>query len=345
MEKETFSIKGMHCASCAAIISSSLKKLPGVKDADVNFATERAKIEYDKGQVSIKDMNGQIGKLGYSISRQQGDAHAGHNMTAAQMGMSESEHAEHLGLNQTKEEKLKELSQMRKKVLFAFPVALIVFAIMFLNIFGFRFAMEFLDKIFLIISTIVIFWIGKPFLQGVLRFIKYRVANMDTLIGIGTLSAYIYSAIMVLFPQVGDYLQLPEGTYFDVVIVVIGFVVLGKYLEAKSKIKTGQAIEKLLNLQAKTALVVRSGKEMEISIAEVVVGDIIIVKPGAKIPVDGKITEGQSSIDESMITGESVPVDKKAGDLVVGSTINKQGSFRFVAQKVGSDTMLAQIIK
>lgn len=345
MEKETFSIKGMHCASCGAIISSALKKMPGVKDADVNFATEKAKIEYDKGQVSVKDMNGQIGKLGYSISPQQGDAHAGHSMTAAQMGMSESEHAAHLGLNQTKEEKLKELSQMRKKVLFAFPTALIVFVIMILNIFGLKFAMEFLDKVFLIISTIVIFWIGKPFLQGVLRFIKYRVANMDTLIGIGTLSAYIYSAIIVLFPKIRDYLQLPEGTYFDVVIVVIGFVVLGKYLETKSKIKTGQAIEKLLNLQAKTALVVRDGKEMEISVADVVVGDVIIVKPGAKIPVDGKITEGQSSIDESMITGESVPVDKKVGDLVVGSTINKQGSFRFVAQKVGSDTMLAQIIR
>ena len=345
MKKETFSIKGMHCASCAAIISNTLKKMPGVKDADVNFATEKAKIEYDKDTVSVKDMNGQIGKLGYSISPQQGDAHAGHNMTAEQMGMSESEHAAHLGLGQTKEEKLQELKQMRNKVLFVFPIALVVFLIMILDIIGIGLPARILDPIFLIVSTIVIFWIGKPFLQGVLKFTKYRVANMDTLIGIGTSVAYVYSTVAVLFPQAMDYLNFPEGKYFDVVIVVIGFVVLGKYLEAKSKIKTGQAIEKLLNLQAKTALVVRGGKETEIPVAEVVAGDIIIVKPGAKIPVDGKITEGQSSIDESMITGESVPVDKKAGDLVVGSTINKQGSFKFVAQKVGSDTMLAQIIR
>jgi len=338
MKKETFSIKGMHCASCSAIISGTLKKMTGIKEADVNFATEKAKIEYDSQKVSLQDMNNQIGKLGYALALRD-------NVTAAQMGMSESEHAVHLGLNQTKEEKLQELKQMKNKVLFVFPIALVVFLIMILDILGIDFPTQIFDPIFLIISTIVIFWIGKPFLQGVLRFIKYRVANMDTLVGIGTSVAYVYSTVAVLFPQVMDYFNFPEGKYFDVVIVVIGFVVLGKYLEAKSKIKTGQAIEKLLNLQAKTALVVREGREIEISVANVVVGDIIIVKPGAKIPVDGKIIEGQSSIDESMITGESVPVDKKAGDLVVGSTINKQGSFKFVAQKVGSDTMLAQIIK
>jgi len=156
---------------------------------------------------------------------------------------------------------------------------------------------------------------------------------MDTLIGIGTSTAYIYSLFNI------------NSNYFDVVIVLIAFITLGKYLEARSKIKTGDAIEKLFSLQAKTALILVDGVEKEISISEVKIGDIIIVKPGMKIPVDGKIIEGQSAIDESMITGESIPVDKMVGDLVTGATINKQGSFKFAATKVGSDTVLAQIIK
>ncbi|HQA96134.1 MAG TPA: copper-translocating P-type ATPase, partial [Candidatus Colwellbacteria bacterium] len=155
----------------------------------------------------------------------------------------------------------------------------------------------------------------------------------------------IYSAIVVLLPRIRTILELPETTYFDVTIVVIGFVSLGKYLEAQSRLKTGEAVEKLLGLQAKTALVLREGEEKEVPIAEVMVGDIVIVKPGEKIPVDGKIIEGKTSIDESMITGEPLPIDKFVGDLVVGSTVNKQGAFKFKATKVGKDTMLAQIIK
>ena len=205
--------------------------------------------------------------------------------------------------------------------------------------------MDVLNATLLILSSITIFWIGQPFLVGVWRFIKYRVANMDTLIGIGTLAAYLYSAVVTLFPSVKTSLGLPEYTYFDVTIVVIGFVTFGKYLESRSKFKTGEAIEKLLGLQAKTATVIREGKEVIISIAEVVVGDVVVVKPGAKIPVDGKIIEGVSSVDESMITGESIPTDKEVGDLVIGSTINKQGNFKMTALKVGSETMLAQIVK
>ena len=167
---------------------------------------------------------------------------------------------------------------------------------------------------------------------------------MDTLIGIGTLTAYVYSIIITLLPQVRIAMNLPEYTYFDVTIVVIGFVILGKYAEAKAKLQTGEAIEKLLGLQAKTALVSRDDTEVEIPLSEVVVGDIVIVKPGAKIPVDGEMISGRSSIDESMITGEPIPVDKNVGDTVIGATINKQGSFRFRATKIGSETVLAQII-
>ncbi len=205
--------------------------------------------------------------------------------------------------------------------------------------------METFNIISMIVATVVLFWIGKPFLLGVSRFIKYRVANMDTLIGIGTLTAYIYSVVITLFPGIREAFLLPEYTYFDITIVVIGFITLGKYLEARSKSKTGDAIKKLLNLQTKTALVIRENKEQEIPLEEVIHGDIIIVKPGAKIPVDGIVIEGKSFIDESMITGEPIPTEKNIDDIVIAGTINTTGSFRFQATKIGSETMLSRIIK
>ncbi len=345
--KHVYEIKGMHCASCAGIITDKLSKLPGVDNVDVNFATEKAKIDYDMQQSSIAEFNKVIGPLGYSlIDSMEHTGHEGHNMGG---GM---DHSAHAGIGQSKETKLKELASQKMKVQFVLPVSLIIFVLMmwqilveFLSVPEFPISMDALNPIFLILATFVIFWIGQPFLLGVWRFVKFRVANMDTLIGIGTLVAYIYSVVMTLFPAVKALLHAPDATYFDVTIVVIGFVTLGKYLEARSKLKTGEAIEKLLGLQAKTALVLRDDKEIEIPIGEVKIGDMIIVKPGAKVPVDGKIISGSSSIDESMITGESLPVDKKVGDWVVGATINKQGAFKFEATKIGSDTMLAQIVK
>ena len=197
----------------------------------------------------------------------------------------------------------------------------------------------------LALASITLFAYGQEFLSAIPRFAKTRVANMDTLIGIGTIVAYLYSLFVILFSTLAFSLDLPETTYFDVVIVVIGFIKFGKYLEANSKQKTGEAIKKLLNLSAKVALVERKGQELEVPISEVVVGDIIIVKPGAKIPVDGKIIEGTTSIDESMISGEPIPVDKTIGELVTSGTINKQGFIKFKAEKVGANTLLSQIIK
>ena len=320
---ETLKIKGMHCASCASIIESKLSKLDGIKSIGVNFATETAKVQYQEDEINPEIMNQSISKLGYSFE------------------ISEN-HEHHQDGNQNQD-----------KVQFVLPISLFVFLVMLWDIAAKSFSfipnlpipMEFLNLIFLILSTVVIFWIGKPFLQGVLRFFKFGVANMDTLIGIGTGVAYIYSAIITLLPQVRNYLHLPSETYFDVTIVVIGFITLGKYLESNSKQKTGETIKKLLGLQAKTALVLQNGKEIEIPISEVKIGDLIIIKPGAKIPVDGIITKGTSSIDESMVSGEPLPVDKKIGDEVIGATINKQGSFLFKATKIGTDTVLSQIIK
>lgn len=354
LETQSFQVKGMHCASCSNIISKKLKKLDGVTECDVNFATEKAKVSFNPNQVSVENMNGEINKLGYSLVSNQGE-HQMQNMDHPMEGMDHSkmDHSEHLGLNQTKDEKLKELEYLQTKVNFVLPITFMVFLLMmwdvlaklFSNIPNLPIPMELFTTISFILSTVVLFWIGKPYLEAVVRFAKYRVANMDSLIGIGTLTAYLYSSAIFLFPVIRTFLKLPEYTYFDVTIVVIGFITLGKFLEARSKLRTGEAIEKLLNLQAKTAIVLRDNKEIEIPISEVVSGDLIVVKPGQKVPVDGVITDGQSSIDESMINGEPLPVDKNIGDLVIGSTINKQGRFVFKATKVGSETMLSQIIK
>ncbi|ETB63969.1 TPA: cadmium-translocating P-type ATPase [Candidatus Nomurabacteria bacterium] len=331
MKNKIFKIEGMHCASCATIISKEVSKLPGINKVNVNFANEKAKIDFDENKTNLEIMNSSIEKLGYHIVDQEGST----------------------PYNQMKTKSDIEEINNKSKTKFIMPISIIVFFIMMWDILAktsslvpnIPIPMELLNTIMMIISTIVLFYIGKPFLKGVTRFIRYGKANMDTLIGIGTLTAYIYSSIITLFPQVNMAMNLPDYTYFDVVIVVIGFITFGKYLESRSKKKTGEAIEKLIKLGAKTAIVKRDGKEIEIEVSEVKVGDMIIVKPGMKIPVDGKITEGTTSIDESMITGESMPVDKKVGDIVTGATINKQGSIVFEATKVGEETVLSSIIK
>ncbi len=344
MQHQTYEVSGMHCASCSSIISKKLRKLPGVESCDVNFATEKANVSFDDSKVNADLMNKEINKLGYSLTSRSNPL-----LNESMEGMN---HSEHLGLNQSKTEKLHELELLKNKVKFSLPITFVIFFLMLWDVAG-RFLpipllpipLPIFNAISFVLASIILFWVGKPYLEAVVRFIKYRVANMDSLVGIGTLTAYTYSTIIFLFPQVKTLLSLPEYTYFDVTIVVTGFITLGKYLESRSKLKTGEAIEKLLNLQAKTALVKRGNKEVEIPISEVVVGDVLIVKPGSKIPVDGIILEGKSSIDESMINGEPLPKDKQEGDYVIGSTINKQGSFMFRASKVGSNTMLAQIVK
>jgi len=334
MAIQTFKIQGMHCASCASIIERTLSKTEGVKKIEVNFAMETARVDFDEQKITLESMNARIKNLGYV-------------MLLAKNGINGPARAI------KKDDKEQELLGQKRKVQFVFPLAILVFIFMMWDIASqvwsvlpkLPVSMDVYNAAAMILATIVLFWIGRTFLMGVVRFVRYGAANMDTLIGIGTLSAYLYSLAITLFPAVRQALGVDGFTYFDVTIVVIGFVTLGKYLEARSKIKTGQALEKLAGLQAKTALVVYDGKESEIAIEEVKIGDIVVVKPGAKIPVDGNIVEGRSAVDESMITGEPVPVDKKPGDAVIGATINKQGNIRFRATKIGVDTMLAQIIK
>ncbi len=338
----------MHCASCVSIIERTVKKIEGVESISVNNGTENAKISFDKNKTNPEDFNKKLEPLGYSFIISQPET-----MTAKEMGMSENEHAEHLGLGQSKKEKLAEIRDMKIKVMSAIPLAIFSIFVMGWEILAnynlvssMNFATkEFFHHLLPLMATYILFIVGKPYLLGFYRFIRYGKANMDTLIGIGTVAAFLYSFAVTAFEDVLKPFINVENTYYDVTIIVITFIALGKYLEAKSKLKTGDAIEKLLNLQAKTALVVRGGKEIEIPVNDVKHGDFIIVKPGTKIPVDGVITEGASFIDESMVTGEPMPTQKKIGDSVVAATLNTTGSFVFKATKIGSETLLAHIIK
>lgn len=344
MHTQTYKVKGMHCASCSSVIEKTFKKITGVQSAEVNYGTEKAKVSFDPSKTNPQELSKHIEPLGYSLEIP---------ATAEEMGMSADEHAAHLGLNQSKKEKLAEVADMRTKVLSAIPIAIFAALVMVWEIlakYGIVSEMsytleEFFHHLLPVFATYILFVVGKPYLLGFYRFLRYGKANMDTLIGIGTVAAFLYSFAVSAFEDILRPFINVEYQYYDVTIVVITFITLGKYLEARSKTKTGDAIEKLLNLQAKTALVIRDGKEVEIPVNDVKYGDLIIVKPGAKIPVDGVITEGSSFIDESMVTGEPMPAQKKVGDSVVSGTINTSGSFTFKATKVGSKTLLAQIVK
>ncbi len=351
--QKIYRVKGMHCASCSSIIEKTLKKTEGVHSAEVNYATETAKVHFDESKTSAEELSKKIQPLGYSLILPKHDSHMNHAQTAEEMGMSAEEHAAHTGIGQSKQEKLAEIADMKTKMLSVIPLAVFSIFVMgwdILTQFNIVPAMshtvsEFFHHLLPIFATYTLFVVGKPYLLGVYRFIRYGKANMDTLIGIGTMAAFLYSFVVTAFEEtLAPFINI-QHTYYDVTIVVIAFITLGKYLEAVSKLKTGDAIEKLLNLQAKTALVVRDGKEIEISVSEVKHGDHVVVKPGSKIPVDGEIVEGSSFIDESMVTGEPMPVGRKAGDLVISGTLNTSGSFIFRATKVGSETLLAQIIK
>lgn len=345
MKENIYKIKGMHCASCASIIEKTFKKTEGVNFASANYGNESVKISFDESKTNPESLSKKIEPLGYSLIIE--------DESAESMGMTENEHSAHTGIGQSKKEKLVEISNMKTKLMTAIPLAVISLFIMTWDILmQYGLAGEpalWLKKLFMYIlplmATYTLFVVGKPYLLGVYRFLRYGKANMDTLIGIGTSVAYLYSIIITIFADSLKNLLNVGQTYFDITIIVITFIALGKYLEARSKLKTGDAIEKLLNLQAKTALVIRLGKEVEISINEVIHGDIVVVKPGAKIPVDGMLVEGDSYIDESMISGEPMPVHKKIGDTISAGTINTSGSFNFKATKVGSETLLAHIIK
>ncbi|HLD15980.1 MAG TPA: heavy metal translocating P-type ATPase [Candidatus Nanoarchaeia archaeon] len=313
--KKELAISGMHCASCSLTIEKAVKKLPGINNIVVNLATEKASLDYDESKVSLDQIFKAINSHGYGA-------------------------AELLSDDQRKFKKSAELKH--QEFLLWISITLSVPAL----IIGMFFMEEGLFPIYMlknaayhlfILASPVQFYVGWQFYRGAWKALQNFSANMDTLIALGTSAAYFYSLASILF-NLGD-------QYFEVSSVLITLVILGKYLEAKAKGKTSYAIQRLIDLSPKFATVIRSKKEFRVPVSELQINDLIIVKPGEKIPTDGMIVQGSSTIDESMVTGESIPVEKSKGNLVIGATINKHGTFIFKATKVGKDTMLSHIIK
>lgn len=330
------SVKGMHCASCAKIIERELLKDKNIVSVSINPVSEEAEIG-SREAFNYEVANKRLEKLGYQLITPENIA------SATNLGNT---------LAQRKAEKKEELKARQNKLKVTIPLMAAILIAVFWEMAAGYFNLSparlipatILMPIIFISATLIIFWLGRDFLAAAGRFFLTGKANMDTLIGIGTGTAYFYSTLIYLFPIITQSLNLPSVYFFDVTIVVITLVYLGKYLESKAKLRTNETLEKLLSLQTKTALVEKHGQEIEIPLAELRVGDITIVKPGAKIPADGEVIGGQSAVDEALISGESLPVDKQSGDRVIGSTINKQGVLKVRVEKIGADTVLAAII-
>jgi len=324
--KMKIGIENLRCASCVKFIEDELKSTQGVLNATVNIATQEAAVDYLPQKTTLSQLNTAIETWGYKPRPATSDA---------PVDKQEEAHA-------------REYRRLMNKFWFAAAVSLPVLATAYYQFVPFlrdlsMDSLRLLWGVTALLTLPVMFWSGSDFFTGAWAAFKHRSANMNTLIALGTGAAWLYSTIAILFPSV-----FPEGTsepFYDVVAVVIALVVLGQALELRAKGQSSSAIKKLLGLQAKTARVVRDGKEMDLPVEEVLVGDVIQVRPGEKIPVDGVIVEGSSAVDESMLTGESLPVSKKQGDEVIGATLNKTGAFKFRATKVGKDTALAQIVK
>ena len=332
INRVSLDIEGMHCSSCALLIEKSIRKVDGVKEANVNFAAEKASVLIDGTVVEKDALLKAVEKAGYKAS-------------LTQQNQSDSD----------KEKQQNHIKVMFRKFLISLILSIpMIYFMMFdfiLNFPGRSVLLPYVGIISFILTTPVQFIVGRGFYKGMFSALRMRTFNMDSLIAIGTSVAYFYSVInfsayyLATKSLIGiSGTKIPE-LYFETAAFLITFVILGKWLEAKAKGRTSDAIKKLMGLQAKTARVVRNGATADIPIDQVVVGDIVVVRPGEKVPVDGEITRGSSAVDESMITGESLPVEKHEGDTVVGGTINKTGSFEFKATRVGSETTLSQIIR
>jgi Cu+-exporting ATPase len=327
-KKVTFGVSGMTCASCVSHIEKALKELDGVSSATVNLATEKATVEYIPSKVGMDDFRKAVEGAGYGIRSE-----------VTEIASAEPDDVTNVAR--------REARILRQKLIVSGIIGIYMFLIMIAELTGGGWLPSFFGNKYLlwVLATPVQFWAGWQFYKGLWGGLKHKTANMNTLIAVGTSVAYIYSVVAILFPEfIAAGGRMPH-VYFETSVLIIALILLGRFLEARAKGQTSEAIKKLMGLRAKTARVVRNGEEVDIPVEEVQVGDIVVVRPGEKIPVDGKITDGYSSVDESMITGESIPVEKNKGDEVIGATINKTGSFRFEATKVGKETALAQIIK
>jgi len=325
--KETveLDISGMTCAACAARIEKGLNKMQGVSAATVNYAMETAHVEYNGTEVGVADLQQRVEKLGYKARPKQesGDREV---------------------------QRQQEVGRYRRRFLISAALSLPLLWSM-VSHFSFTSWMYLPDLLMnpwfqLVLAAPVQFYIGWPFYSGAYKALRNGSANMDVLIALGTSAAFFYSVYLSIDAALAAHGGHGHpNLYFETSAVLITLVVLGKWFEAKAKGRTSEAIKKLMGLRAKTALVIRDGEEMTLPVDEVLRGDIVIVRPGEKVPVDGEVTEGTSAVDESMLTGESLPIEKRPGDAVIGSTVNKNGRLKVRATKVGKETALAQIIK
>ena len=380
--KATIAITGMTCTTCALTVEKGLAETPGVEKAAVNFASEKASVEYDPDKTNLTKLAHAVSELGYAVATKKSIypvggmtcascvAHVedalkdvpGVISTVVNLGSEKAtveyiegtawaemkKAVEDAGYELGKEiEGLEDVSETSQREVRKVRNRFIVAAILTVPIVVMMLTPMFTGMNFLLwaLATPVQFWAGWRFYKGAWGALKHHTTDMNTLIAVGSSAAYIYSVIATVFPGVFTSNGIKANVYFDTSAAIITLILLGRYLEARAKGQTSEAIKKLIGLQPKTAVVFRGGEEKQIPIEEVVTGDLIQVKPGERVPVDGIVREGYSSLDESMITGESIPVEKKSGDEVIGATINKTGSFKFEATKIGKDTTLARIVR
>ncbi|MCC2686909.1 MAG: copper/silver-translocating P-type ATPase [Paenibacillaceae bacterium] len=323
LQQADLQITGMTCAACANRIEKGLSRMSGVKQANVNLALESARVQYSSTEATLADLIGKVEQLGYKAE-----------LKADPAGQ--------------KEHRQQEIARQKRKLIAS---AVLSFPLLWAMVAHFSFtSWIYLPDILmnpwvqLILATPVQFVIGRQFYVGAFKALRNKSANMDVLVALGTSAAYFYSLYLTLQWYAGNSMHTPE-MYYETSAILITLIILGKMFEALAKGRTSEAIKTLMGLQAKTALVIRDGEEMQVAVDQVLVGDVVMVKPGEKIPVDGVVEEGGSAVDESMLTGESVPVEKKAGDPVIGATVNSNGRLLIRATKVGKETALAQIIK
>ncbi|UCE65015.1 MAG: copper-translocating P-type ATPase [Candidatus Zixiibacteriota bacterium] len=318
LQKTEIKISGMSCASCVASIEKWLLDMDGVFDASVNLGAETAYVTHIP-DVKFEDLKVVIESAGYKVVSPP--------------------------VEETEDFEKKSLDQFYSALKLRFVASAILTALVLIFAMTPILPTGISRYAQLIVTIPIVFWTGSRFYIGFIKGLRHKTADMNTLVAVGTGSAFVYSVVATFFPALFESAGRAADVYYDTAAVIITLILLGRTLEARAKSHTSDAVRKLAGLQAKTARVIRDGKEIDIDIKDVVVGDIVIVRPGEKIPVDGEIIDGFSAIDESMLTGESIPVDKKAGDKIIGATINKTGSFKFKATRIGKDTALAQIIQ
>ncbi len=330
MENQILKLRGMSCAACASSIEEAIRSVPGVTACSVNFGAEQAAVTYDPHQTNLTHIQAAVDEAGYGAQPISDDP-----LTAED--------------DVERREREAENRKLTRKAVFSLVVGgiLVIGSLPMMTGLPIPFIPMWLHNPWfqLVLTIPVLFWAGNSFYINAWKALKRHSASMDTLVAVGTGTAFLYSLLPTVYPEWFTNQGLNPDVYFEAAAVIVALILLGRLLENRAKGQTSEAIRKLMGLQAKTARVIREGLEYDIPIAEVVLGDVILVRPGEKIPVDGQIVDGASTLDEAMVTGESVPVQKTVGDEVIGATLNKTGSFKFRATRVGKDTFLAQIVK